>query len=268
MAGVVDPQALARTYSVRTHDDPWAVVEEYRTVMSYHDEHPDEGSGAVSTTFDLPRGRVHNWLEGGKPEPVKAIKTADENGWIDSPWESDIGHAFNTLVAAIFSSGGISTRDHVPTFVVSANTEPIIRQALDTIGCGATAYDERPNRSTELVPAKHKAHVGRALTVLGAPVGRKNDRAEITLPDYLASAPAALRVEFVRVYVTLRGVRRTGRDTDALAIKELRSKSFHESLAELIESVTDEQIRLWDSEMAIWLSPEALADLDIPIGQA
>ena len=59
MTGVIDSQALARTYSVRTHDDPWTIVEEYREVMSYHDEHPDDGSGAVSTTFDLPRGRVH-----------------------------------------------------------------------------------------------------------------------------------------------------------------------------------------------------------------
>lgn len=172
---VLSERAFARTYSLRTHNDAWECIEEYRGVMQYHHANPEEGSFLVAKKLDLPRGRVHNWLEGAQPDPVRALDVAEANGWLGATWCSDIGRAFNILVATIFSSGSIGTRDLTPIFIADTDEyAAFIRTSLAVVGCGAvTQHADDPNRATQLIPEEHTAVLGRALLVLGAPTGKK-----------------------------------------------------------------------------------------------
>jgi hypothetical protein len=233
--------------------------------MEYHRTNPEEGSYLVAKKMDLPRGRVHKWLEGSQPDPVRALDVAEANGWLDATWSSDIGRAFNILVATIFSSGSLGTRDLTPLFSVDADEHAaFIRASLAAVGCGAVIQrTDDPSRTNELLPEKHTAVLGRALAVLGAPIGTKNDQAEISLPEYLRSAPESTRKEFVEVYVAFRGYRPD--HIDGRLLSESRSDSFHRSLAELIESVTNVSINPSVGKQSLYVPAEAVSELDLSV---
>lgn len=71
------PDAVARTYSHPSYDDPWNAVEDHRRVIAYVAEHPTRGSQAIATALDLPRGRIRPWLEdGAMPDGRRTITVA------------------------------------------------------------------------------------------------------------------------------------------------------------------------------------------------
>lgn len=118
-------------------------------------------------------------MNGAKPDPARAVEVADERGWFDGV-ESDQFGALNRLVAWIFSGGSINS-NYVPAFTVDGRTEHRATDALETLGLDWRRDREHdPNRATEIVPTTHASVLGRALLVLGAPKGAKNERADIS----------------------------------------------------------------------------------------
>lgn len=263
---ILSPQTLARTYSVQGYSDTWECVLDYRAVIEYHNTHPDQSPHEISKQFSPSRKRIRGWIEGAQPDPVRAVTTAEEKGWLDATWSSDIGRAFNSLVAFVFSSGSIGSRDFAPVFVVDGTEKAaFVSKALEILECGTIEqHTDDPDRATQLVPQSDKALLGRALHTLDAPIGDKNAEKDITLPSYLTTAPDAIREEFVNVYLSHRGW--TYPDKESLKIGESRPEPFYESLQALIESTIEEGdvTRLSDG-MGLYIPAETASKFDVQL---
>jgi hypothetical protein len=230
---VLTEEDLVSTYDPGIYDDPIEAVKQYRKVREYHEQNPDDGSTLVSRVFDLPRGRVHGWLEDGRPDQVKAIEFGEQYGWFDGTWEDAIGIAFNVLVAAIFSGGSIGKRDLVPRFTFGKGFENEISTALEHVAGGYSIAQDVEGRETyEVVPKDGQAPVARALIALGAPIGPKNSDAEMSLPSYLYQAPKDIKRSFLRIYIGLRYVNPP--DSDYLIVREDRPEKFLDELTEFL----------------------------------
>jgi len=101
-------RALTETYTGGYAPDPWERVTEYQRVLEYTAKHPNKGSTAVATALELPRGRIRPWMDGARPDPVRAIQTAEAHGWLDLDHGAAPFTGLNTLVARIFSAGAIA----------------------------------------------------------------------------------------------------------------------------------------------------------------
>lgn len=67
---------LARTCTHPSYDDPYDAVLDYQRVQTIAADNPDKGAAAIATIVELPRSRIRPWLDGGMPDPVRAIATA------------------------------------------------------------------------------------------------------------------------------------------------------------------------------------------------
>ncbi|APX98745.1 hypothetical protein [Natronorubrum daqingense] len=247
--GPLSERALARTYESTSYTDAYETVEEYRRVMSYASRHPNKGSTSIASTFDLPRGRVRPWIEHvSVPDPVRAIETAREYGWLEADLDSPTFTALNTLVANVFSGGSISTAHYAPTFALNHHGEH--SHVVDALESSNIEFDviERDGRADEARPATDGTILGRTLAVLGAPVGPKAEQ-RLELPSYLSDAPEPVRERFVHSYLKNRAVEHNQKDT--LTIQEERNRDYLESLCELIDSVVDERVVLGERHIVI-----------------
>jgi hypothetical protein len=152
-----------------------------------------------------------------------------------------------------------------PIFIADTDEyAAFIRTSLAVVGCGAvTQHADDPNRATQLIPEEHTAVLGRALLVLGAPTGKKNDQTEISLPEYLSSAPESIRKEFVEVYIAFRGYQPDDRDGRLLG--ESRPDSYHRSLAKLIESVSRGTVNPRVGKPNLYVPAGVVAELDLSV---
>ncbi|MCL9812563.1 hypothetical protein [Natranaeroarchaeum aerophilus] len=197
----------------------------------------------------MPRGRIRSWENGAKPDPARAVEVAEQRDWFGSV-ETDEFAALNQLVAWIFSGGSISTDTYAPHFAVDDATESRVTDALETLGLDwRRERDDEPDRATEIVPTEHASILGRALSVLGAPIGDKNDHAEISLPEYLDDAPDEIRAEFVDVY--LRNRAQSHDDKGTLTLREERADRYLQELAALVEDVAGEQVTVSDKNVIL-----------------
>lgn len=87
---------------------------------------------------------------------------------------------------------------------------------------------ERLGWPTEVVPASHAPLLGRALTVLEAPVGQKTGQ-RLSLPSWLQQAPTPVREHFTDIYLQNRGTGHEGKAT--LTLGEDRSDTYRKELA-------------------------------------
>ncbi|MFC4357759.1 hypothetical protein ACFO0N_07330 [Halobium salinum] len=233
-------QDLARTYN---GSDSWERVEDYQRCFKYAAEHPQKGSYAVASALDLPRGTVRQWIErGSKPDPVHAVETADELGWLDVPSKDATGRALNLLVAGIYSGGSVS-KSFVPTWTIDREpVELLLSTALEQAGSGAKRIDRMSDsRATELAPAEHASVLGRLLVTLGAPQGTKNESTVTDLPEYLESVERRVHVEFAKMYILNRATSLEGKDT--LQLNESRTTLYKRELAEFLSMVAGEPVR-------------------------
>ncbi|WP_239524312.1 hypothetical protein [Halogeometricum borinquense] len=258
---VISERDLVSTYDPRQYDDAWDAVEQYRRVNSYHERNPEKGSSAVSNEFGLPRGRVHGWLHGGKPDQVKALSFGHQYGWFDATWEDEAGHAFNTLVAAVFAGGSIGARDYSLRFTLGKGHEAQITAAVERLAGGYRTVQDIDGRKTwEISPTQGQAPLARALVALGAPRGTKNADADVSLPEYLKTAPERIRQEFLQVYLTLRAS--DAEYTNYLTVRESRPDEFLDELAAFMDQELPAEVYRNDS---IVVSPEAIDALDAPL---
>ncbi|SEH14666.1 hypothetical protein SAMN04487967_1711 [Natronorubrum sediminis] len=255
--GPVSERALARTYSSPSYSDAYETVEEYRRVMSYASRYPNKGSSAVASNFDLPRGRVRPWIEHTSiPDPVRAIDTAREYGWLEADLGSPTFGALSTLVANVFSGGSIAESNYTPTFALNHRGED--SHVIDALDLAGIEYDvlERDGRADEARPTSDGRVLGRVLSVLGAPVGSKADQ-HLTLPSYLDSAPRDVREQFALSYLENRAVEHEQKDT--LTIREARNRQYLTDLSNLLDSVIDGRVELGEENIVI--SAEAARSL-------
>lgn len=253
IADVTGP-AVARTYSHPSYSDPWECVEDYLRVAEYATTHPEQGSTAVANALDLPRGRIRPWLDGAKPDAVRAIEVADARGWLTPETGSPVFRGLNALVAWIFSGGSISRETYAPYFVADSRRDrELLRWAASIVGVELDIT--RPGggrRAQEHRPKEHASVLGRVLVILGAPIGEKNVQSDLTIPPYLMDAPRKSKMEFAAVYLRNRA---NPIATGPIRFREERSRQFLESLAQFFRDVTGHRVVL--SEKNILFSPQA-----------
>lgn len=231
---VLTDREFAATYDLKQYDNSWQPVEQYRDVQEYHERYPDKGSTAVANALELPRGRVHGWLDGGKPDQVKGLEFGRQYGWFEHGWESGMGQAFNTLVAAVFAGGTIGDRDLIPRFTLGKGYEDRIIAAVERLTGGSRIVeDQRAPARREVLPATGQSVLGRALITLGAPRGAKNSKSEISLPSYLDRVSTGTKEDFLRLYLQFRVVNRP--NNTYLVIREERPESFLDELTALFD---------------------------------
>ena len=185
MSALVTPPDLARTYNPQSYEDAWATVEDYQRVLEYTGRHPNKGSSAVAGALELPRGRVHPWMNGSRPAPVRAIQIAEEHEWLPLATDDAVFPAFNRLVAWIFSRGSITEAEYTPLFSCeTAAEQDRFAELCETLGVAYTlARPDSTAKGTEARFTDHRTIIGRLLVLLGAPLGAR--AATPTLPSYL-----------------------------------------------------------------------------------
>lgn len=233
-------KALANTYATIDNRTGWDRVEEYQRVLEYRGSHPNAGSQAAATTLELPRSRIRPWFDGGKPDPVHAIDTAEEHGWLDATPGDPTFEGFVVLTAWTFAGGSISADTWTPRFAVGGgDPRNLAVAALKTVGLRARIdRDGDPDRATEITPNKNSAaHLGRYLyAVMESPIGEKNTE-RIALPEWLDTVALPTRLRFARTYVTLRGTPINPSHGYVCQIREERPQSYLEALGGLFESL-------------------------------
>lgn len=233
---VLTPPEFAREYST-SHYDGWEIVDQYLLVVEWAELNPEATWYEAKKTLELPRNRVEKWYQGHKPRVVQKLEQADSLGWFDATWESDIGRAFNRITAALLSGGWLAT-NHTMGVVLDGDPDAEIVMALKDALCTLVGeyYIEprKGNRANRLRPGNHEKLLARAVHAIGIPQGKKT-KAELTLPEYLQTAPEIVRRDFVEIYVALRG---SAHATGGIVLYEKRSESYLTALADLIEAVT------------------------------
>ena len=250
----VCPRELARTYNRGTYDDPWQVVVDYTRALGSVAADPEKGPTAIAREIDVPRSRLRPWLDGSLPDPVRAIELVDALDWMLRDVEDfggGTGRALNVLVTWVFSGGSIKTDTYTPFFTVDDFTDAdLLETAGDVIGVEMDfTRKASAQRATELRPIRNASLLGRVLAVLGAPVGEKNEAADIRLPGYLRSAPEVVLREFVQVYLENRGQQYPDKRT--VTMQESRSTEYLQSLAALIQRVTGETVTVSGKDVIV-----------------
>lgn len=245
MPPLATEQPLARTYSHPSVADPYDVVQQHRDVMRYPS---DASSTAVARELDLPRGRVRPWLDGRKPDAVRAIEVARSNGWFAEKWSSPTP-ALATLCLGIFACGGIARSNYFPSWTPSTDigrTE--LTNALEAAAIPYRTQSEREGRSAELKPQTDGSVLGRVLATAGAPTGSKTAD-DVTFPSWVEDAPDDLRRRIARLFVCERGINYPEKDTRR--IQTDRSQGYYRRLTDLIADVTGESVTVSDAGITI-----------------
>lgn len=255
---------LAQTYT--RVSDPWAQVENYRSVMEYVASHPDAGPTAIARACDQPRSRIRPWLEGTVPDAVRAITVASQKGWLSMAWDTAVSRAMNVFVAWVYSGGSISTDAYVPRFAIEDETAAtLIKRAFQAVTLQyQTQRAETTSRATEAVPTTHGSLFGRTLIAWGAPSGPKSRTRGLSLPEYVHTAPDTIRRDFARTYVLNRSTSRNDRPRRPIQLYEERSNAFRQELRTFLQTIVpDEGVHL-SGDSLLFLSSTAAEILGHP----
>lgn len=174
-SGGVDVVTFARTYEHQSYADMWEIVEQYTEVVRYANDHPNEGSTAISSLLEFPRGRIRSWTDGGgAPDAVRGLRAADKRGWLGADYADPEFAGLNALVTNVFSGGTILARNYVPRFALNARgRDSNVFDALELANVEWRIVDDRDGHGDEVLPSEDGPILGRTLSVLGTPVGQK-----------------------------------------------------------------------------------------------
>lgn len=250
----VTERALANSYSSGSYKTAYERVVFFRKVQRMQMRHPNKGSQALATKLDVDRGRIREWVDGdSKPEPVQAIELADRRGWLATDYDAEAFPVLNRLIAWVFSGGSIDAERYVPLFVLNGSSDgAALYDDLNALDVGHQT-ERGDDTSPEVRPATDASVLGRVLSLLGAPVARKNRDADVTLPTYLDDAPDHVRADFVDVYLQNRAASRD--ESRVLNVREQRSDAYLQELAALFRDVSGESVSV--SEQNVILSADA-----------
>ncbi|RLM84007.1 hypothetical protein D3D02_15605 [Halobellus sp. Atlit-38R] len=254
MGVILNEEAVARTYAHQSVADTYDVVEQYRAAMRYPD---DASSTHIARELEIPRGRVRPWLDGAKPDAVRAIEIATAKNWFSNDWTQET-QALAVLCAGVFACGSIEKQGYRPTWTPeTAQGRTQLETALENVGVGVRVETE--DRTRELWPGTHGSILGRCLMVAGAPTGNKTATTVTSLPQWLDDAPAQLRETIAELFVRERAI--AFEDKATRRIQSARPPSYYRALAALIEDVTDESVTY--SESGITISADAVRALGL-----
>lgn len=229
-------------------------------------KHPSLGSQAISSRLDLPRSRIRGWIRKpddeqrpARPDAIRGIQIAERRGWLPAHYGANTFSALSRAVAWIFSGGSIDTTWYVPLFTIGGTSDPRdLELLLDELGVGCRVSREvEEGRAAEYRPAQNASVLGRVLSLLGAPVGRKTPDAPINLPSYLTDAPDSVRREFIEVYLQNRGQRYEDKET--VHFREDRSIEYLHELSDFIGDVSGERVTVSDRNIIV--SADAMRSL-------
>jgi hypothetical protein len=249
-------RSLARTYSDRVYPDPWEKVEDYQRVQGYTAEHPNAGRTVVGRALDLPPGRVRGWINGGKPDPIRGINTANGYGWIEP--DDNMAGVLIELLAHILAGGSID-KMFVPAISTGRRVDrSMIVNVFEAVGVGAkTRHADSDRRATEVYPTPDASVLGRCLVTMGAPQGEKTDLDAV--PSIVWDSPEPLRRRFVECYVGHRGSHFETKATTR--IQEERPTSYITDLYKLINKSVSTHVS--HSEQGITISADAARELGL-----
>lgn len=157
----------------------------------------------------------------------------------------------NALLSWVYSGGSVLEKTKVPYITVHSDAdEVLLKRAGSWAGVDIDmARSGGDGRAREFRTGEHGSIFSRFLLVLGAPLGDKNPRNEITLPDYLDKSPPRVRREFLQIYLRNRGNLKP--DTNLLRIRENRSEGYLQSLARLFKNETGESVSVSDKNVIL-----------------
>jgi hypothetical protein len=249
-------RSLARTYSDRVYPDPWEKVEDYQRVQAYAAEHPNSGRTAVGNALELPPSRVRGWLNGGQPDPVRGINTANAHGWLDP--DCDMGGALVELLAHVLAAGSIN-ETFVPAISPGRRVgRDAIEAAFAAVGVDSQhRHADKDSRATEIYPVSDASVLGRCLVAMGAPQGPKTDLEAV--PAVVWESPPAVRRRFVECYVAHRGIHYETKATTR--IQEDRPKSYFVDLHKLIDECVAGNVSR--GEQGLTISADAARELGL-----
>lgn len=242
-------RALARTYNPQAYTDPWDAVEQYRKVMTYHSHNPNAGRRYLSRRFDIPEGRIREWLDGSQPAPVRAIRIAEDHGWLPTA-DGDLPVAIRQLAAWLLAAGSIDGQGYRPLFVLS-NTDQKARlgELLDDVGVGMETIERDPGRSVEGVPATTPSILGRLMVALGVPTGNRLTDIK-AVPPVLTDAPADAQRAAAATYCRCRAERWTWDDQYVITHRDA-PQAYLRSLSDWLSSVTDTECTVTESSVQL-----------------
>jgi hypothetical protein len=243
------PQALARTYTDRVYPDPWEKVLDYRRVQEYAAEHPKAGRVRVGRALELPASRVRGWLDDGIPDPVRAINTAIDYGWLEPEPDSDVAADLVDLLAHVLAGGSISKKWFTPAVAPGRRVDlNEIRHAFERVGVETTTRNaDADSRATEIVPKEDASVLGRCLVTMGAAHGDKTTLER--LPPVVWEVPAPVRRSFAQIYVRHRGLNYEDKSTKRIQVN--RPASFIQDLRRLLDDVVDGSVTVDDAGITI-----------------
>lgn len=263
-----DTHPLARREHrlAETYKNGWDRVREYQAAMRWHTAHPQQGSYAASRALELPRGRLRGWFDGGKPDAVRAIRTAESHGWLDATPGEPTFEGLSVLHAWILAGGSISTDTFVPSLAIGpSDPVELAREALTAVGIPSQSVNgTSAKRAREIRPkGQGGSHLGRFLSgVLGAPVGGKTRIGAEPL-QYLGSVPQMTLLRWCQTYITLRGTSiELARDGRTVRLGEKRSQEYRDALAALFRQIVGGDARITVTQRATFLGEETVTMLD------
>lgn len=254
---LVDAKALARTYQPRSYPDPAEQLDDYQRVREYVSKHPDHGRNRVGSALDLPPGRVRSWLDGAKPDAVRAVETARDHAWLDAAPNSSVGDALAVIAAATYACGSIDGHGFIPAWnPETAVVESLVIHVLDVLGVGhTTRHADDPERPTEIVAARDAPVLGRALRALGVP---QEFTYVSSLPDWLYDCSTGTRRTCGLVWVCERATSHQGKGT--LVIQgQSRGEFYRRTVAALLREIADGPVNA--TEQNVVISAEAARTL-------
>lgn len=258
---------FARTYHLEGYD-PWERAQQYEAFVAYVAANPNDGSSAVASALDAPRGRIRPWMDkGARPDVVKGLEAAGDRGWFDLADNEEALRGLTICLAWIYSSGSIAESTYSPVFIATTDDQlDRLIHALDLLDLDYTVDDRQSpeqSRARQVTVREHATVLGRMLATLDAPVGEKNEHSNVELPALLDTASADIELVWLATYTRNRvgGRMRCG---SGVLMREQRSKQYLDALAARIESATGAKASR--SDLNIWLSAgavEALLDVSL-----
>lgn len=129
------------------------------------------------------------------PDSARAVEFGEEHGWFDDGW-TPTTRALGRMTAAIFACGSLERQWCRPSWTP---TDPLVQQTIQqdlaTVGTGWKIVRRDGTKPDETQPAEKASPLGRALHVLGYPMGDKNRDSARALPPFLEDAPAPVCTE-------------------------------------------------------------------------
>lgn len=160
----------------------------YRYLQLYEQvkERNETGYELAKQIDDLQRSSIQSWSQGSQPYVKRGIEAARELGWVSPPVESNTALALTSLVAWAFARGSIRADTYYPVFAIRSRDQRVyFEEIADELDLSYDIIREgNPNLPAEVRPADNGVVLGRLLSILGAPLGKKSDVIHLP-PAYL-----------------------------------------------------------------------------------